>query len=342
MTPRGIRTREVLALSAALFLLGACGQGTQETTSPPPDGSGSAPAAPASEQPSLGAATAFIATDTPFGAFYVAEEQDLFSKHGIDLTVQAFNSGAEVIDAVRSADAGFIAVGDLPSMRVWSEGDIVGIAPLTWDTTNWSLIARPEIETPEDLRGTSVATIVGSSGYIGLVNYLEEHDLVDDVEIVNLNLGDMPAALARDEIQAYFGVLPTIDAGLAAVEGAWLLQDGSEGYLTNRIILSAARTTVDGDSRVVEAVIAALLEATDFINSNPEEASAIIAERLGLEVELAERYVSAFNFEMAYDDMFRSDLESESQAAVELDILDAEVDLGSQFDPSFLEAVLGN
>ena len=150
-----------------------------------------------------GPVSIFTGLDTGYAPLYVAELQGLFAAQGVEATVQTFTSGAEAVTAVRSAKAGYVLAGDLPSLRTWQVGDIVGIAPVSWSTANVSIVASKDVRTAADLRGKSIGVVVGSAPHITLVSYLTKNGIpLADVRIVNLTPGDMTPALNRNDIQA--------------------------------------------------------------------------------------------------------------------------------------------
>src|SRR4051794_20790907 len=121
-----MRARLLASFISMVLVSAACGGAGTTTT-------GAVQGVPASEVP-LGPVTIFTGLDTGYAPLYVAELQGMFASNGVTVTVQTFTSGAEAVTAVRSAKAGYVLGGDLPSLNAWSVGggDIVGIAPVAW------------------------------------------------------------------------------------------------------------------------------------------------------------------------------------------------------------------
>src|SRR4029079_5151414 len=108
----------------------------------------------------------FVGTDYPFAVAYVAAAKNMFAKYGLDATVNTFNTGTDAVLAMRSAKAGYVLAGDLPSAKTWAIGDVIGIAPVTWDDSSLAVLAAPGIEKASDLRGKKISTPLGSTGEI--------------------------------------------------------------------------------------------------------------------------------------------------------------------------------
>ncbi len=129
-----------------------------------------------------------------------------------------------------------------------------------------------------------------------------------DVDLINLTPGDMPVALAKGDIVAYLWNSPTTSAGLKAAKGSHFITDGSKGFGVNRVMFNAARSTAENNPDQVIAVFRALLDAQQFIKTNPDEAYPIIAKALGGSVEKVKEQIKVFNYDMTIDKAFVDDM----------------------------------
>ncbi|HEV2016837.1 MAG TPA: ABC transporter substrate-binding protein [Gemmatimonadaceae bacterium] len=318
---RNTRIHLVGAVIAAL-LIAAC-----STAAPQPGGK------------LLGPVSLFTGKDYLPAAAYVAQAEDLFAKNGVEVTHQTFNSGADAITAVRSAKAGFVMAGLLPSMKTWAVGDMIGIAPVGWSTESFSVLAAANIKSPADLVGKKAATVNGSSGQIYLTIYLQGNGLEGKVEMVNLSPGDMPVALNRGDIAAYMWTQATTDAGLKAVPGAHLLQKGIKGIGNDIAMISAAKTTTQSSPDTVVAVLKALNAANNFIATNPDQAAAIVAKFLGVEQSVARKNMDLEHYTMLYDDEFVKGARADSAIALKLGMISSPLDLKNHIDTTLLRKV---
>ena len=282
----------------------------------------------------------FVGTDYPFAVAHIAAAKGMFAKYGLDATVNAFNTGTDAVLAMRSAKAGYVLAGDLPSAKTWAVGDVVGITPITWDVQSLAILAIAEVTKPADLKGKKVATPIGSTGEIFFVNYLKQNGMSrKDVDMINLSPGDMPAALAKGDIVAYLWNQPTTAAGLKAVKGAHFLTDGSKGFGINRVMLDAARSTAENNPDQVINVVRALRDAIQFLKTNPDEAYPIVAKALGGSVEKVKEQIVVFNYDMTLNQAFLDDMTTKTQIATEVGILNAPINWKTQWMTKFAKAV---
>jgi NitT/TauT family transport system substrate-binding protein len=219
-------------------------------------------------------------------------------------------------------------------------GDIVGVAPLAWSDSALSLVAHKDIKTAADLSGKKVGVAFTASDMIFFAEYLVKHNVQrSSVQLFDVQGSDAVAAFIRGDIDAVFSNTPVTSKVIQAVAGAHYIQRGIAGYGANRVILNAMRTTVEGDPKVVEGVVAAFLDAVRYIQSNPDQADQAVAAALGVSVDEAKTNVALFHYSMAVDKDFISGLTTEGQLGVQLSMLKTPVDWSTGFNAQFLKTV---
>jgi NitT/TauT family transport system substrate-binding protein len=282
----------------------------------------------------------YAGLDYNFAPAYVAAAEGLYQRHGIDAKVQNFQSGALGIDAIRSAKVGFVLAGDLPTLKTWSVGDIVGVAPLAWSDSALSLVAHKDIASAADLRGKKVGVAFTASDMIFFAEYLTKHDVPrTEVHLVDVQGSDAVAAFVRGDVDAVFSNTPVTSKVLQAVAGAHYIQQGIAGYGANRVILNAMRTTIEGDPAVVQSVLAAFQDAVRSLQSNAPQAVQAVADALGVPVDVAKANMALFHYSMVVDKSFVDGLTTEGQLGVQLNMLKSPVDWSTGFNAKFLKTV---
>jgi ABC-type nitrate/sulfonate/bicarbonate transport system substrate-binding protein len=282
----------------------------------------------------------FVGTDYPFAVAHIAAAKGYFTKYGLDAAVVTFNTGTDAVQAMRSAKAGYVLAGDLPSSKTWAVGDVVGIAPITWDVTSLAILAVANVTKPSDLKGKKVATPLGSTGEIFFVNYLRQNGMSrKDVDLINLTPGDMPAAMANGDIVAYLWNNLTTTQGLKAVKGAHYLTDGSKGFGINRVMLNAARPTAENNPDQVVAMVRSLRDAVRLLNTNPDECYPIVAKALSTSIERVKEQIAGFHFDMTLDRAFVEDMTTKIMIANEVGMMKEPINWKTQWMTKFAKAV---
>lgn len=124
-----------------------------------------------------------------------------------------------------------------------------------------------------------------------------------DVELYEMKPADMPYALERGDVDAIITWEPYVSQ--AREMGAVIIFDVIQewpNYPVNCMFVS--KSFLDKHRELVVKLIQIHMEATDYINQHPSEANSIIAEHLGLPVEIIEsaRERVIFKYEVPIED----------------------------------------
>lgn len=204
------------------------------------------------------------------------------------VTWNVFSSGGDVIQAYGAGSVDLGLTGSNPAVRalsaplnttlpliqnVWIH-DVIGAGE--------SLVVKPEIKSPADLKGTQIATPFGSTAHYSLQNWLTENGLSStDVKLINL------------EPEAMLAAWPEI-------AGAWvwdpsltkLIEAGGVLFATAEETADAGFPTYDLANVVADFATAntpfmdmwarAQNYAVGMILNNPAEAAQSVAAELGI------------------------------------------------------------
>jgi len=108
--------------------------------------------------------TLFIGTTPDYANIYVARDKGFFEAEGLKLDIRLFPSGSAATDGFRSGKVEFVASGDIPAMRLCEVMGAKVIAPTGFDGFSPVFMVKSSIKTPEDLKGKTFASRLGSSG----------------------------------------------------------------------------------------------------------------------------------------------------------------------------------
>jgi len=149
---------------------------------------------------------------------WVARETGIFTKHGLDVEVIATPTGVEGMNALIAGEVQFLQISGGTTASAALGGADVMVVGTTLDTLVQQLIARPEIERAEQLKGKSVGiTRFGTSIDVGVRLALRHFGLVPEKEVAIVQVGGMEsmvAALQSNRIQAGILSYPAIAQAL--------------------------------------------------------------------------------------------------------------------------------
>ena len=226
---------------------------------------------------------------------FVAESRGLFSKHGVDVELILFNTTAEKdIALVSGSLQGCFADLVTPMILRGNGRDIVVVAK-TYDTRfdrrMFAVLAKPGSETRslKELEGKPVA--ISSNSVVDLVNEKLHVDAGVSKDTINTieskNIGLRFQMLMTGQIEA--AALPEPLVTVAISKGARLLGDDS-GLGESQTVLVFTREFIKNNMDLSRRFLAAVEEANNLINENPDSVRDIMVEQVRLPESLKSQY----------------------------------------------------
>ena len=200
---------------------------------------------------------------------WIAHEQGFFAKHGVDADVVFIRTGPIQVAAVSAGATQLAYAGPASIMGAASSGtELRAIASFT-NRLTYTIIARPEIKKPEDLRGKRFGVqAIGGSVWMGAILGLEHLGLEQRRDNINiLAIGDQTVAAQALETG-------TID--VTAIDGVFSrrlkqkgfsviaeLADTKIPYVSN--VITGTRGFFQQQPELAENILKALIESLAFI-----------------------------------------------------------------------------
>lgn len=279
--------------------------------------------------------------DPVFSAYYVAQEEGLFKKHGLDVRINTGPSG--------SAMVAFLVNGQIESAF---GSEIAGVANHNLDPNvvmvaqatrlvRWLAVVGRNIDTLDQLKGKKVGVARGSGGEVFWLAMIDKLKLNPaDYTVVNVEAPEMVAALERGNIDAYAVWEPWVTRGLAAVKNTKVLRD-QEGILEQGVYIYMNLGWVKKNPAQAEGFMRALVEATGIINKDRKRAAKDVSTFLkSLDPAMVEQLMTKLTFDMELSpttiNMFRL---AESQLKQQ-NKLTKPLDYGAFVYPDLLRKVL--
>jgi NitT/TauT family transport system substrate-binding protein len=219
----------------------------------------------------------------PYGEhapFYYGVEQGIFEEHGIDLTIEAGQGSTKTAQAVGQGQIDY-GWADTPAVmaNIDKGVDIKSVGVFLQTTPSAvQVFADSGIETPQDLKGKTIAVSAGDAPTTTFPLYLEAVGLQEsDVTQQNLDPAGKIAALLSDKVDGLIGFAhdqgPTI-ANQSGREMTYLrYSDAGLNFFSNGLIASGK--TIDSNPELVDALVQATSEA--FAAATDDPAAAVAA-----------------------------------------------------------------
>jgi NitT/TauT family transport system substrate-binding protein len=206
----------------------------------------------------------------------------------------------------------------LPAMRGLQP---ILIAPFSRSGTSARMTVRTDrIDSPEDFRGKTVTTLMGTGTHYFLRQFLRHHGIDEkEVKTINLPPPDMVTALARGDVDAMAWDMQT---GLIAVERGsgnvgFLPTPDSGSYWRIHSLMLARKELVDDRPELCDRISMALKLAADVIANDPGRAQQIVAERTKSTIDKTREGMADFDFRLRFDDELLDDLVGQAEWQIE-------------------------
>jgi ABC-type nitrate/sulfonate/bicarbonate transport system substrate-binding protein len=293
--------------------------------------------APAGAQTKMTIATG---VDPVFSAYYVAQEEGLFKKHGLDVRINTGPSG--------SAMVAFLVNGQIESAF---GSEIAGIANHNLDPNvvvvaqaarlvRWIALVGRNVDSLEQLKGKKVGVARGSGGEVFWLAMLDKLKLnAADYTVVNVEAPEMVAALERGNIDAYAVWEPWVTRGLAAVKNTKVLRT-QEGILEQGVFIYMNQGWIKKNPAQAEGFVRALVEATEIINKDRSRAAKDVSAFLkSLDPPMVEQLMTKLTYDMELSNDSISMLRLAESQLKQQGKLTKPVDYGAFIYPELLRKV---
>lgn len=247
-----------------------------------------APAAsPAADRPAGPPEKLSIAlSQTPHAALlHIAAAKGFFAAAGLDVTPVPASHGKAAMDLLTSGKADLATAAEVPFVIAVMNGAPLAIAASVVSTSReMAVVARRDrsIHAPRDLLGKKVAVTRGTSGEYFLWAFLIRHKLApDSVTLVDLPPGRVPQALSSGEVDATATWQPVVAGAQAVLGDNAVTFIEANAYTVTHVVVGRS-ALLQERAQAIERLVRALLKAEQFCRTSPDEARALMAERLKL------------------------------------------------------------
>jgi len=246
--------KSFLGLAAAIIFIGAC-----------------------APKPAIGPVRVALLPIIEALPLYAAQDGGLFQKHGVEVTFITAASAAERDQLVASGQADAL-INDLVSTGLYNHEKtqiqvVRQLRAATKDEPVYRILAAKGsgLNTPDQLSGIKIGISEGS-----VIEYVTDRLLIraglkqEQINKVAVpKIPDRLALLASGELKA--ATLPEPFSTLAVQQGAVVVLDDRSYPEYGTSVFSFRKAVIDARPETVKSFVAALNEAVDLVNQNPEK-----------------------------------------------------------------------
>jgi NitT/TauT family transport system substrate-binding protein len=151
-----------------------------------------------------------------------------------------------------------------------------------------AVVARKDstIATLKDLKGKRVAIWPGSTQEVFILERLRMEGMtIRDVQSVRVSFSEMPAALARGDVDAYVGAEPGPGLSLFTGVGKIVEYPYSTPMGSLNMIMGTHRDTIAQKPDLARVVLSLQKQASEYASSHPDEMVEMAVTKLGMKRE---------------------------------------------------------
>jgi ABC-type nitrate/sulfonate/bicarbonate transport system substrate-binding protein len=241
--------------------------------------------------------------DPVFSAYYVAQQEGLFKKHGLDVRINTGPSGSAMVSFLINGQIESAFGSEIAGVANHNlDPNVVVVAQAT-RLVRWIAIVGKNVDNLDQLKGKKIGVARGSGGEVFWLALIDKLKLnAADYTVVNVEAPEMIAALERGNIDAYAVWEPWVTRGLAAVKNTKVLRD-QENILEQGVYIYMNLGWIKKNPEQADGFVRALVEATDIINKDRKRAAKDVSDFLkSLDPPLVEQLMTKLRFEMVLDD----------------------------------------
>ena len=326
----------LVTFATAFILVAACSPGPPSTTTP-------------SQSPDP--VTIGYSNWAGWWPWAIAAEKELFAKNGVTVQMKWFDGYVESMETMAAGqiDCNSQTLNDTISFLPGANGGEVVVLVNDNSTGNDQIIVDASIISVEDLRGKTVVIEEGVVDDFLLSLALQDHGMTrDDLVIRGLPTDQAAAAFVAGKADAV-GAFPPFTGTAKKRDGVHVLVDSSDYPGAIPDLLACNGDLIAQRPDAVQAIVDTWWDIRAFMDSNPEEAEAIMASRAGISAEEYQQYKDGTTLFSVEDNLEAfsegATMKSMPYAAqvmadfmVKTGFIPEKPDMGNLFDDRFIKA----
>lgn len=285
---------------------------------------------------------------------YAALAHGLFEKHGLDVKLVEFESGAATNAAFASGgvDVGYTGIPGILASRLSSDTRVFMVDNDGGDAGGLVVTEDSGITGVEGLRGKKIGTMIGTTAWMGLISALKAKGIdPSEVKIENVGPTAWIPAFNKGNVDGIWGWAPLIyqmdDSG-----GTVVATDSA--YMRNPLLWQVRGKFLREHPKAVSSFVAAYDEASALVQKGDADFFARMQKMTGVDEPLVKRTVEALKpvevKETATDDSpysmtnpkgLEAIIRSWADVLVQHKILQKRPDYQGLVDPSAIQRYLG-
>jgi ABC-type nitrate/sulfonate/bicarbonate transport system substrate-binding protein len=303
-----------------------------------------APSRPAIAAEASNKLVVFVGPIPALDPVWMADAQGYFKQEGLDVQLRTFPSGTTALQTFKTGAGDIVYNGDLPGVSYWANTgkDYRIVAINDRDAKGYTAMVRNAIKTPQDLKGKTIATRVGSTGSWFISVFLAKNGLKpSDVTVKNLDTQVLPIALCKGDIDGFFIWQPFGQRASEICPKEVHELSTAEGYVDGYGMFGVRPKWLAEPANHDKLVrfLRALIKGKAYAKSHLDDVIAYGKAKYGVDAELTRFSAKTVHNPIGFDPLFYKDFCSLSAWMQQQRMLSAPIDYKELIDASALRQI---
>ena len=224
---------------------------------------------------------------TPYietGLYWIAENQNYFSKNGLNVTFDEYSAITPAVNDMLSGKVDIVGnISEFPVVSGAFQNSDISIISCVSTSENICLVGRKDrgISQVSDLKGKKVGTIQGTITDFYLSTLLSLNGMTSqDITIINVkSAAGAVSAIVNGDVDAVIVGQPYADSAETQLGSNAFLQS-AQSYQPLNILAASTKEWVSNHPDAVNKFLKSLFQAEQFLTSNPDKAENIVQQKL--------------------------------------------------------------
>lgn len=278
-----------------------------------------------------------------YGPLFLARDKGYFKAENVDVELINMDDPKEGFFSMAAGRLdGVVSTVDTMVLYLKTGKEFQYVLALDDSAGGDAIVARKEIKAVKDLKGKKVGIWPGSTQEVFIMERLRMEGLtIKDITPVRVPFGEMPAMLARGDIDAYVGAEPA--PALSITSGVGQLVEYPYGTAMGglNMIFGTHEDTVAKNPDLVRTMLKIQRQATEFMMANKPVVADTTVQKLGANRAAVEQALGANNVEYVWklDPTVQTQVKTYAQHMLELKQIRALPKFASFLNPKFSDEI---
>lgn len=256
--------------------------------------------------------------------------ENAFGEKDVNVTFSEITQGSKMTEAMAAGSLDFCnALGGTSAILAAANGlDIKVIGIYSRAPEAFTIMSNDaDINSITDLKGKKIVGPKGTILHQLLLSALVSEGLsLDDVEFINMGIGDGLVALSSDNADVALVAGPAVTQALES--GNHVITTG-KGYLDATIVIATTGDMVENHRDLVETYMGVHDDSLTFMSEHPDEMYALVAEETGISVDAVKTMYPWYDFNPKITGKDIEELKKTQTFLIDNGMLENEIDIES-------------